>query len=332
MTMRLQTPYFFSLLLAAATLSTITSSHITFSNTTSSFASYVDSEVAPSPLRAFHKRSPEPEPEPGAGFEDFKNYFLGPANNGFPDSYRNYQLSEEPKAEAEARENSTEIYNEFSQLHIQARRSAEPEPEAEAEPIGKFDFYNYYPGQGWQDSIRSRLFNLKQRRSPEPEPEAEAEPIGKSSFKFDFYNYPGQGWQDTRGRRSPETGTKAFVNKPGGILAHQGHTSRVLKERRSAEPEPEAEAEAEPIGKSSFKFDFYYYYPGQGWQDTIRSGLFNSKERRSAEPEPEAEAIGKSSFKFDNYFNYPGQGWQDVIRSRLFNLKERRFAEPAEAE
>ena len=155
-----------SLLLAAA-LSTITSSS----------ASYVHPEVAPSDLvRAFGIRSSEP-----AGFED-SNY------NGFPDSYRNAlgQLSAEPKAEAEATAHSIKIYDEFSHRIILARRSAEPEPEAEAEPIYKslfkFKFNNnknnkfnnvYYPGQGLQDPINSGLFNFKEKRSAEPEPDVE---------------------------------------------------------------------------------------------------------------------------------------------------------------
>ena len=99
-----------SLLLAAA-LSTITSSS----------ASYVHPEVAPSDLvRAFGIRSSEP-----AGFEDSKH-------NGFPSSYLNAlgQLSAEPKAEAEATAHSSKIYDEFSHQNILARRSAvDPGPE-----------------------------------------------------------------------------------------------------------------------------------------------------------------------------------------------------------
>ena len=107
--MTMQTPCF-SLLLAAAAFSTITSS----------FASHVDPEVASSAPRAFHKRSAEPETEAQAGFEDFKSNFLGLANNGFPDSYHR-QLSAEPKAEAEATRHSMEIYDEFShRRHIGA--------------------------------------------------------------------------------------------------------------------------------------------------------------------------------------------------------------------
>ena len=87
--------------------------------------------------------------------------------------------------------------------------------------------------------------------------------------------------------------------------------------KRSAEPEPEPEAEAEPIGKSLFQFNNVNYYPPglQDLQDTIRSGLINFKEKRSAEPEAEAEPI----------YYYPGQGLQDAIRSGLF--KEKRSAE-----
>ena len=109
-------PSYFSLLLAAA-LSTITSSS----------ASYVYPEVAPSDLvRAFVMRSSEP-----AGFEDSKY-------NGFPDSYNNAlgQLSADPESEAEATAYSSKIYNEFSHLNILARRSAELEPEVEVGPIG----------------------------------------------------------------------------------------------------------------------------------------------------------------------------------------------------
>ena len=154
-------PYF-SLLLAAAALSTITSSS----------ASFPHPEVAPSAL------SPEPEVEAlAAGFED--SNFSGPANSGFTDSNHKAlgQLSVEAKSE-----HSNEIYNGFNHHDILARRSAEPEPEAEAEQIGKslskfnnkmyypgqgFKFNNNYPGQGWQDTIRSGLFHFKERRSAE---------------------------------------------------------------------------------------------------------------------------------------------------------------------
>ena len=157
-------PYF-SLLLAAAALSTITSSS----------ASFPHPEVAPSAL------SPEPEVEAlAAGFED--SNFSGPANSGFTDSNHKAlgQLSAEPKSELEPKsEHSNEIYNGFNHHDILARRSAEPEPEAEA--IGKslfkfhkiyypgqgFKFNNNYPGQGWQDTIRSGLFHFKERRSAE---------------------------------------------------------------------------------------------------------------------------------------------------------------------
>ena len=162
-------PSYFSLLLAAAALSTITSSS----------ASFPHPEVAPSAL------SPEPEVEAlAAGFED--SNFSGPANSGFPDSNHKAlgQLSEEPKSESEAKsEHSNEIYNGFNHRDILARRSAEPEPEAEAEQIGKslfkfnnkmyypgqgFKFNNNnYPGQGWQDTIRSGVFHFKERRSAE---------------------------------------------------------------------------------------------------------------------------------------------------------------------
>ena len=162
-------PYF-SLLLAAAALSTITSSS----------ASFLHPEVAPSAL------SPEPEVEAlAAGFED--SNFSGPANSGFNDSNDHKalgQLSAEAKSE-----HSNEIYNGFNHRGILARRSAEPEPEAEAEQIGKslfkfnnkmyypgqgFKFNNNnYPGQGWQDTIRSGLFHFKERRSAEAdEPKA----------------------------------------------------------------------------------------------------------------------------------------------------------------
>ena len=99
--------------------------------------------------------------------------------------------------------------------------------------------------------------------------------------------------------------------------------------KRSAEPEPEPEAEAEPIGKSLFQFNNVNYYPPglQDLQDTIRSGLINFKEKRSAEPEAEAEPIGKSLFQFNNVYYFPGQGLQDTIRSGLFNFKEKRSAE-----
>ena len=146
-------PSFFSLLLAAAALSTITSSS----------ASFPHPEVAPSAL------SPEPE---AAGFED--SNFSGPANSGFTDSNHKAlgQLSAEPKSELEPKsEHSNEIYNGFNHRGILARRSAEPEPEAEAEQIGKslFKFHNNnnYPGQGWQDTIRSGVFHFKERRSAE---------------------------------------------------------------------------------------------------------------------------------------------------------------------
>ena len=164
-------PSYFSLLLAAAALSTITTSSATF----------LHLEVAPSAL------SPEPE---AAGFED--SNFSGPANSGFTDSNHKAlgQLSEEPKSESEAKsEHSNEIYNGFNHRDILARRSAEPEPEAEAEQIGKslfkfnnkmyypgqgFKFNNNnYPGQGWQDTIRSGVFHFKERRSAEAdEPKA----------------------------------------------------------------------------------------------------------------------------------------------------------------
>ena len=107
-------------LLLAASLSTITSSS----------ASYVHPEVAPSPLiRAFDRRSAEPEPEAealAAGFEDS-------THSGFPDSYHNAlrQLSAELEAEPEATAHSSKIYNEFSHQNILARRSAvDPGPEA----------------------------------------------------------------------------------------------------------------------------------------------------------------------------------------------------------
>ena len=102
--MEMQLPYF-SLLLAAA-LSTITSSS----------ASYVHPEVAPSALvRAFGMRSSEP-----AGFEDSKI--------GFSDSYHNShrQPSAEPSAEAEATAHFSD-----------RRRSGEPEPAVEVGPIGQ---------------------------------------------------------------------------------------------------------------------------------------------------------------------------------------------------
>ena len=118
---------------------------------------------------ARRKRSAEPEPEAevsAAGFEDFKYNFRGPAKIGFPDSYNDAlrQLSaSELKAEEEAGADFSKILNELSQHHILAKRSAEPEPEAEAEPIGnslyKFNNY-YYPGRGWPDDIRFALFNF----------------------------------------------------------------------------------------------------------------------------------------------------------------------------
>ena len=142
------------------------------------FYNSLDPEVAPSVRSDFDKRSAEPEPEAevsAAGFEDFKYNFRGPAKIGFPDSYNNAlrQLSaSELKAEEEAGADFSKILNELSQHHILAKRSAEPEPEAEAEPIGnslyKFNNY-YYPGRGWPDDIRFALFNFKQRRSTEPE-------------------------------------------------------------------------------------------------------------------------------------------------------------------
>ena len=171
-------PYF-SLLLAAAALSTITTSS----------ASFLHPEVAPSAL------SPEPEVEAlAAGFED--SNFSGPANSGFPDSNHKAlgQLSAEPKSELEPKsEHSNEIYNGFNHHDIPAKRSAEPEPEAEAEQIGKslfkfnnkmyypgqgFKFNNNnYPGQGWQDTIRSGVFHFKERRSAEAD-----EPKTKNSL------------------------------------------------------------------------------------------------------------------------------------------------------
>ena len=151
--MAMQLPHL-SLLLAAA-LSTITSSS----------ASYVHPEVAPSDLvRAFGIRSSEP-----AGFED-SNY------NGFPSSYHNAlgQLSAEPKAEAEATAHSSKIYDEFSHRIILARRSAEPEPEAEAEPIYKslFKFNNEFDNNN-NNKFNNVYYNFKERRSAEPEPDVE---------------------------------------------------------------------------------------------------------------------------------------------------------------
>ena len=78
-------------------------------------------------------------------FEDSKYNFLGPADHGFPDFYLN---ALEPEAESEAIAQSSEIYIEFSRCNILARRSADAEPEVEAEPIDKslFKFNNvYYP-------------------------------------------------------------------------------------------------------------------------------------------------------------------------------------------
>ena len=162
----MQLPHSSLLLAAALSISTITSSS----------ASYVHPEVAPSDLvRDFGIRSSEP-----AGFEDSKH-------NGFPSSYLNAlgQLSAEPKAEAEATAHSIKIYDEFSHRIILARRSAEPEPAVEVGPIYKslFKFNNnnnnnkfnyvYYPGQGLQDPINSGLFNFKEKRSAEPEPDVE---------------------------------------------------------------------------------------------------------------------------------------------------------------
>ena len=120
-------------------------------HTTSSSASFVDLEVAPSALtRAFGIRSVEPEAEAWkAGFEDSKYNFLGPANKGFPDSHHNALF---PK---EATKHSSKIYKELNLHNILTRRSGEPEPKAEL-----------------QDITRSGLFNLKEKRSAESEPKA----------------------------------------------------------------------------------------------------------------------------------------------------------------
>ena len=164
----MQPPYFPQVLLVAA-LSTFT---------TSSSASFVDLEVAPSALtRAFGIRSAEPEAEAWkAGFEDSKyNFlgplkipnFLGPANKGFPDSHHNALF---PK---EATKHSSKIYKELNLHNILTRRSGEPEPEAEPIVKSLFKFNKVYsPGQGLQDTTRSGLFNLKEKRSSESEPKA----------------------------------------------------------------------------------------------------------------------------------------------------------------
>ena len=139
---RMQPPSFSSLLLAAAALSTFSSS---------SFASYVEPEEAPS---AFHKRSAEPEPEAEAlPSEDFKYGFLESDNNNLSDYYNALRRVSEA--------HSSKFSKEFSFGHTPARRSAEPEPEAEAEPIGRSLFSNYYfPGRGWQDAIGTGFFNI----------------------------------------------------------------------------------------------------------------------------------------------------------------------------
>ena len=135
----MQLPSYFSLLL----ISTITSS---------SYASYVEPEVEPS---AFHKRSAEPEPEAEASSsEDLKYGFLGSDNNGLFDYNRNALRRE--FADLNTEEHLSKFTNEFSFGHILSERSAEPEPEAEAEPIGKSLSNNFYfPGRGWQHAIGS---------------------------------------------------------------------------------------------------------------------------------------------------------------------------------
>ena len=151
----MQLPSYFSLLLIAAALSAITSS---------SFASFVEPEVEPS---TFHKRSAEPEPEASSS-EDLK---YGSDNNGLFDYNRNaLRRVSADSADLETEAHLSKFNNEFSFGHILSKRSAEPEPEAEAEPIGKSLSNNFYfPGRGWQHAIGSGFFNFNQRRAAETE-------------------------------------------------------------------------------------------------------------------------------------------------------------------